>query len=64
MGEFLPPARVGYHVLWATIMKKIPKAQSNTETVDRAISLVVADTKIDAALRRVGGKGRLVKVFR
>jgi len=44
--------------------KKVLEAQTDTETVDRALALVVAESEIDLALRRVGGKGRLAKVFR
>ena len=44
--------------------KVVLDARTDTETLDRALSLVVAEDEIDAALRSVGGKGKLKKVFR
>jgi hypothetical protein len=44
--------------------KLVLDARTDTETLDRALSLVVAEGEIDAALRTVGGKGELKKVFR
>ena len=44
--------------------RKVLQADTETETLDRALSLVVAEDEIDSALRKVGGKGKLVKVFR
>lgn len=44
--------------------RRILGAKTETETLDRALDLVVADGRIDRALRRAKGKGRLVKVFR
>ena len=44
--------------------KKVLEAKTDTETLDRALSFVVEEDEINATLRRVGGKGKLVKVFR
>jgi hypothetical protein len=44
--------------------KKVLDASTDTETLDRALTLVVTEAEIDATLRSVGGKGRLRKVFR
>lgn len=44
--------------------KRILEAETDTETLDRALELVVSEAHIDAVLRRVRGKGRLRKVFR
>ena len=44
--------------------KQVLDARTDTEALDRALSLVVTEGEIDAALRTVGGKGRLKKVFR
>ena len=44
--------------------KQILEARTETETLDRALSLVVSEAEIDAALRGIGGKGKLKKVFR
>jgi len=44
--------------------KKVLEAKTDTEALDRALSIVVAEDEINATLRRVGGKGKLVKVFR
>jgi len=44
--------------------KKILEASTDTETLDRALSVVVTEGQIDATLRSAGGKGRLKKVFR
>lgn len=43
--------------------KKILGATTDTEALDRALSLVVSEAKIDATLRRIRGKGGLKKVF-
>ena len=43
--------------------RKILAAATDTETVDRALTLVVSEGGIDAALRRAAGKGRLKKLF-
>jgi hypothetical protein len=44
--------------------KRLLDARTDTEAVDRALSLVVSEGEIDAALRGLRGKGRLKKVFR
>ncbi len=43
--------------------KQVLEARTDTETLDRALSLVVSESGIDAALRGIRGKGRLKKVF-
>jgi hypothetical protein len=44
--------------------KKVLRASTETETVDRALTLVVTEAEIDATLRSVGGKGKFKKLFR
>ena len=44
--------------------RKALQAGTETETVDRALDLILAEAGIDAALRRYGGKASLVKIFR
>lgn len=44
--------------------RQVLDARTDTEALDRALSLVVTEGEIDAALRGVGGKGKLKKVFR
>jgi hypothetical protein len=39
-------------------------ARTEKEALDRALDLVVVETKINAALRKAGGKTRLRAVFR
>ena len=43
--------------------RKILAVKTDTETLDRALALVVSEAEIDAALRHVAGKGGLKKVF-
>ena len=43
--------------------KKVLSAATDTEALDRALTLVVSEADIDAALRRVGGKGKIQKRF-
>ena len=43
--------------------KKVLAAVTETETLDRALMLVVSEADINAALRQAGGKGRLKKLF-
>ena len=43
--------------------KKVLSAVTETEALDRALTLVVSEADIDAALRRVGGKGKIEKRF-
>ena len=38
--------------------------KTETEALDRALSVVVSEDKIDTALRKARGKGRIRKVFR
>ena len=44
--------------------KRVLNAETETEALDRALDVVVAEAQIDRALRAVRGKGRLRKVFR
>jgi hypothetical protein len=44
--------------------KKVLDARTDTEALDRALSLVVTEGEIDAALRGIRWKGKLKKVFR
>jgi hypothetical protein len=44
--------------------KKVLEARTDTEALDRALTVVVTEAEIDATLRSAGGKGRLKKVFR
>lgn len=43
--------------------RKVLAAATDTETLDRALTLVVSEADIDTALRQVAGKGRLKKLF-
>ena len=43
--------------------RRIFEAGTETETLDRALAVVVSEARIDAALRRAGGRGKLKKVF-
>ena len=43
--------------------KKVLSAATETEALDRALTLVVGEADIDATLRRVGGKGKIEKRF-
>jgi hypothetical protein len=43
---------------------RILQAGTETEALDRALSVVVSEDKIDTALRKARGKGRIRKVFR
>jgi hypothetical protein len=47
-----------------TKAKKILAADTDTQALDRALTLVVTKADIDAVLRRNRGKGKLKKVFR
>ncbi len=44
--------------------KKLLEANTDTEALDRALSLVVSEAEIDASLRGARGKTKLKKVFR
>lgn len=43
--------------------RRILEAETETETLDRALGVVVAEAEIDAVLRRVRGRAGLEKVF-
>jgi hypothetical protein len=43
--------------------RRILEAETETETLDRALTVVVAEARIDTVLRGVAGKGSLKKVF-
>ncbi len=43
--------------------RRILGAKTETETLERALDLVVSEAEIDTALRRARGKGRIRKVF-
>lgn len=44
--------------------RRVLAAATETEALDRALTLVVSEAEIDTALRRVASKGKLKKVFR
>ena len=44
--------------------RRLLGARTETEALDRALGLVVAEGEIDAALMKLRGKGSLRKVFR
>ncbi len=44
--------------------KKVLEATTDTEALDRALTVVVTEAAIDATLRRAAGKGKFQKVFR
>ena len=44
--------------------KNVLGAAAETETLDRALTLVVSEAEIDSSLREVAGRGRLEKLFR
>ena len=43
--------------------RRVLEAETETETLDRALAVVVSEARIDSALRRVRGRGKLKKVF-
>ena len=43
--------------------RKVLDAATETEALDRALDLVLAEADIDRALRRARGRGRLRRVF-
>jgi hypothetical protein len=43
--------------------RKILAVATETEALDRALTLVVSEAEVDAELRHVSRKGRLKKVF-
>ena len=44
--------------------RKVLRASTDTEALDRALMIVVSEAAIDATLRKTAGKGRIKKVFR
>ncbi len=44
--------------------RRILGAKTETEALDRALSVIVSEADIDRTLRKVRGKGRIRKVFR
>ncbi len=44
--------------------RRLLGAATDTEALDRALTLVVSEGEMDEVLRRIGGKGSLKKVFR
>jgi hypothetical protein len=44
--------------------RRVLGAKTETEALDRALSIVVSEADIDATLRKVRAKGRIRKVFR
>jgi hypothetical protein len=44
--------------------RRLLEARTETETLDRALALVVAEGEIDATLRRIRGRGSLKNAFR
>lgn len=44
--------------------KRVLDVATDTEALDRALSIVVAEGEIDETLQAIGGKGSLKKVFR
>jgi len=44
--------------------RKVLEAGTETETLDRALTLVVSEAETDAVLRRARGRTRLKKMFR
>ena len=44
--------------------KQVLAVATETEALDRALTLVVSEAVLDATLRRARGKGHLKKVFR
>ena len=43
--------------------RRVLRARTETETLDRALDLVVTEADIDRALRSARGKGRFRRVF-
>ena len=43
--------------------RKVLDAATETETLDRALTLVVSEAEVDATLRRAAGAGKLKKLF-
>jgi hypothetical protein len=45
------------------VVKKITRAATDTEAINRALDMVIANEKIQKALASVKGKGRIEDVF-
>ena len=43
--------------------RKVLAAATETDTLDRALTLVVSEAEVDTTLRQVAGRGRLKKLF-
>ena len=43
--------------------RKVLAAATETDALDRALTLVVSEADIDAALRHMAGKGKFKKLF-
>jgi hypothetical protein len=43
--------------------RRVLAAATETETLDRALTLVVSESEVDAVLREVSRKGKLKKLF-
>jgi hypothetical protein len=43
--------------------RRVLAAATETETLDRALTLVVSEAEVDAVLREVSRKGKLKKLF-
>ena len=55
--------RHGFYRLYSRLAEVL-EAGTDTEALDRALTLVVSEAEVDAVLRSSGGKTRLKKVFR
>ncbi len=44
--------------------RKVLSARTDTEALDRALTVVVTEAEVDTILRRAGGRARIKKVFR
>jgi len=44
-------------------VKKIVQAKTDTEAITRALDIIIENSKIDAALRAVKGKGRIKDIY-
>ncbi len=43
--------------------KRILRAKTETETLDRALDLILTEAELDAALRKARGKARIRRLF-
>ena len=43
--------------------RRVLAAATETEALDRALTLVVSEAAVNTALRQVAGKGKLKKIF-